>query len=175
MTEPNESFVFETDLPVTIFIRPTAEPRTEWVEFEVGPGRISIPVDHEVYLRARNIDDDELYALVKAVKDLVGLTTLNLAENRKITDEGLTRLLLLPRLTHLNLSSCSITNRGLATLTALKKLEHLNISYCNRVSDDGLKQLKLLNRLAFLDIQRCVKTSHAGVKRIERRGLTIHR
>lgn len=175
MTDLNEGFVFETDLPVTIFIRPTTEPKTEWVEFEGGPGRISIPTGHEVYLRVRNIDDDELYALVKVVKALVGLTTLNLSENRKITDEGLTRLTLMPGLTHLNLSSCSITNRGLAALSALKKLEHLNISYCNRISDEGLRRLKPLNRLAFLDIQGCVKTSHAGVKRIERRGLIIHR
>jgi len=175
MTENTESFIFSTDLPVTIYIRPIAEPKTEWVEFERGPGRISIPADHEVSLRVRNIGDDELYMLIKGVNNLVGLTTLDLSENRKVSDEGLMRLALLPRLTHLNLSSCSITNRGLAALSVLKKLEYLNISYCNRISDEGLKQLKPLNRLAFLDIQGCVKTSHAGVKRIERRGLTIHR
>ncbi len=175
MTENNEGLVFETDLPVTIYIRPMAELKTEWAEFERGPGRISIPTDHEISLRVRNIGDDELYTLVKGADGLAGLTTLDLSENRKITDEGLVRLVLLPGLTHLNLSSCCITNRGLAALSALKKLEHLNISYCNRISDEGLKQLKPLNRLAFLDIQGCVKTSHAGVKRIERRGLTIHR
>lgn len=175
MTESNEGFVFDTDLPVTIYIRSMARPKTEWAELDNGPGRISIPASHEVNLRVRNIGDDELYLLVKAVKDLAGLTTLNLSENRKVTDEGLSRLALLPGLTYLNLSSCSITNLGLASLAALKKLEHLDISYCNRISDEGLRNIKSLNRLEFLDIQGCVKTSHAGVKRIERRGLTIHR
>lgn len=151
------------------------DPGGEWVEFDKGPGRFSIPPSNEVYLRVKNIDDDDLYTLVKAVYSLSTLTTLNLAENRNITDEGLSRLAALVGLTSLNLSSCSITNRGLASLVDLKKLEHLNISYCNRVSDEGLRYLKSLNRLTFLDIQGCVKTSHAGVKRIERRGLTVHR
>src|SRR5574340_797471 len=175
MTDASEILTFETDLPVTLYIRPMTEPRPEWVEFDKGPGRFSIPPSHEIYLRVKNIDDDDLYNLVKAVNSLSTVTALNLSENRKITDLGLTRLAALGGLTSLNLSSCSITNRGLASLAALKKLEHLNISYCNRVSDEGLRVLKSLNRLTFLDIQGCVKTSHAGVKKIERRGLTVHR
>lgn len=175
MTDTNGVLSFDTDLPVMVFIRPLSAPGTEWVEFEKGPGRIDIPAGHEIYLRVRNIDDEALDALVKAVGSLPTLTTLNLAENRNVTDLGLSRLTALPGLTHLNLSSCSITNQGLTHLAALKKLEHLNISYCNRISDEGLRSLKPLNRLTYLDIQRCVKTSHAGVKRIERRGLTIHR
>jgi len=166
---------FETDLPVTVYIRPLSAPAGEWTEFDTGPGRIEIPAANEVYLRVRNIDDDDLYTLVKAVNGLAALTTLNLSENRKITDLGLERLAALPGLTHLNLSSCGISNQGLAHLTALKNLEYLDISYCNRITDEGLRSLKSLNRLAFLDIQRCVKTSHAGVKKIERRGLVVHR
>ncbi|MHB0924797.1 MAG: leucine-rich repeat domain-containing protein [Bellilinea sp.] len=175
MTDSNAVQTFEIDLPVTVYTRPLNEPAADWTEFDQGPGRFEIPAADEINLRAKNIDDEDLYTLVKAVSGLASLTSLNLSENRKITDLGLSRLAALPGLTRLNLSSCSISNQGLAHLTALKNLEHLDISYCNRITDEGLRFLKSLNRLAFLDIQRCVKTSHAGVKKIERRGLVIHR
>ncbi len=175
MTETLPIATFETDLLVTVYLRPLGATAQEWVEFDQGPGRLSIPPQNEIYLRVKNIDDDELYRLVKAISSLAGMTYLNLAENRKITDAGLARLSVLPGLTRLNLSSCNITNQGLSHLAALKKLEHLDLSYCNRISDEGLRALKSLNRLAYLDLQRCVKTSLAGIRKIERRGLTIHR
>lgn len=175
MNDSNPDLILDTSLPLMIYTRPEGEPVAEWSEYDQGPGRIVLPAGYEISVRVKNIDDDDLYALVKAAAGLTPLTALNLSENRKVTDVGLTRLPGLPGIRHLNLSSCSITNQGLASLTALKKLEHLNISYCNRITDEGLRQLKALPRLQFLDIQGCVKTSHAGVKRIERRGLTIHR
>lgn len=175
MTEILPATTFETDLPLTVYLRPFGETTQEWVEFDQGPGRLTIPPQNEIYLRVKNIDDDELYRLVKAVSNLPGLTYLNLAENRKVTDAGLARLVALPGLTRLNLSSCNITNQGLLHLSVLRKLEHLDLSYCNRISDEGLRALKTLNRLTFLDLQRCVKTSLAGIRKIERRGLTIHR
>lgn len=175
MTETLSISTFETDLPVTVYLRLLGATAQEWVEFDQGPGRLSIPPQNEIYLRVKNIDDDELYRLVKSVSSLPGLTYLNLSENRKVTDAGLARLAALPGLTRLNLSSCNITNQGLPHLMALKKLAHLDLSYCNRISDEGLRALKSLHRLAFLDLQGCVKTSHAGIRKIERRGLTIHR
>ena len=175
MTEQATASTFETNLPVTVYVRIGGDIQREWVEFDQGPGQFTIPVEFEIYLRVKNIRDDELYALVKAVTNLPGLTYLNLSENRNITDLGLSRLEALPKLTRLNLSSCNVTNQGLPHLTALKKLEYLDLSYCNRISDEGLRALKSLNRLAFLDLQGCVKTSLAGIRKIERRGLTIHR
>lgn len=175
MTDITPTLTFETDLPVMVYLRPLGVTAQEWVEFDQGPGRLSIPPRNEIYLRVKNIDDDELYRLVKAVSSLPGLIYLNLSENRKVTDAGLARLAALPGLTRLNLSSCNVTNQGLSHLTALKKLVHLDLSYCNRISDEGLRALKSLHRLAFLDLQGCVKTSHAGIRKIERRGLTIHR
>ena len=175
MTETLPIATFETDLPVTVYLRQVGAATQEWVEFDQGPGRLSIPPQNEIYLRVKNIDDDELYRLVKSVSSLPGLNYLNLSENRKVTDAGLARLAALPGLTRLNLSSCNITNHGLLHLTALKKLVHLDLSYCNRISDEGLRALKSLHRLAFLDLQGCVKTSLAGIRKIERRGLTIHR
>lgn len=173
--DQNTTTYFETDLPLTVYLRPSGESSRDWVESDQGPGLLTIPAQHEIYLRVKNIDDDELYRLVRAVAGLPGLTYLNLSENRKITDTGLSRLGGLPGLTRLNLSSCNISSLGLAHLSVLKKLEHLDLSYCNRISDEGLRSIKSLPRLTFLDLQGCVKTSHAGIKKIERRGLTIHR
>lgn len=166
---------FESDLPLTVFIRPMGQPGAEWSEYEKGPGHFDIPSSNEIYLRVKNIDDDDLYSLVKVLNGVANLTTLNLSENRKVTDVGVSRLSGLPELIRLNLSSCGITNQGLAHLEALKRLKQLDISFCNRITDEGLRKLKSLTQLEFLDIQGCVKTTHAGVKRIERRGLTIHR
>ncbi len=167
--------ILDTNLAVTIFTRPLGQPTAEWQELDQGPGRITIPGEYEVYVRARNIDDVELYGLVRALVEVPHLTYLNLSENRKISDVGLSRLAPLTSLTRLNLSSCSITGQGLSNLTPLKKLEVLDISYCNRLTDESLRVLKTMPRLMSIDIQGCVKTSHAGVRKIERRGLTIHR
>jgi len=175
MAEGITETTFETNLPLTVYVRPMGEKTHEWVEFDQGPGQFSIPVAFDVYLRVKNIDDNELYNLVKVISGLPNLTYLNLSENRKITDLGLSRLAVLPILTRLNLSSCNITNQGIPHLAALKKLEYLDLSYCNRISDEGLRALKPLNRLVFLDLQGCVKTSLAGIRKIERNGLTIHR
>ena len=175
MTEQTTASTFETNLPLIVYVRPMGDKTHEWTEFDQGPGEFSIPMAFDVYLRVKNIRDDELYSLVKAVTNLPGLTYLNLSENRNITDLGLSRLTALPKLTRLNLSSCNITNGGLPHLAELKKLEYLDLSYCNRISDEGLRALKSMTRLVFLDLQGCVKTSLAGIRKIERRGLTIHR
>lgn len=175
MKETMPEFILETNLAVTIFTRPLGQSADEWQELDQGPGRIPIPENCEIYLRARNIDDEELFSLVKVLIDIPHLTYLNLSENRKISDVGLSRLAPLTTLTRLNLSSCSITGQGLSYLKALKKLEILDISYCNRLTDEALRVLKGMPRLTSIDIQGCVKTSHAGVRKIERRGLTIHR
>jgi len=175
MTELPIAFTFDTPLPITLYLRPEGDSSSEWVESDQGPGRFTIPAESDVYLRARNIDDEDLYRLVKEIGGMVSLRYLNLAENRKITDLGLTRLAPLTGLTRLNLSSCSITSTGLQHLAVLKKLEVLDLSYCNRITDEGLRFLKSLKWLTYLDLQGCVKTTLAGIRKIERRGLTIHR
>jgi hypothetical protein len=174
MTDAHAVYSFETDLPVMLLTRPRDGLDVDWALFDRGPGKWEMPASSEVSLHAKNIDDDDLYRLIRSLTALKNLTYLNLAENRKITDLGLSRLPALPWITRLNLSSCSITNAGLQYVAALTRLEYLNISYCNRITDEGLRALKSLNRLAYLDLQGCVKTTHAGVKKIERRGLTIH-
>lgn len=126
-------------------------------------------------IRARNIDDSQLRALVKELVLCPAVTFLNLSENRKITETSLDYLRPLVTLTGLNLSSCSLTAQGLAHLSALTHLAHLDLSYCNRLTDACVKPIRALIHLRFLDLQGCVKISHGGISRIERRGLTIHR
>lgn len=166
---------FSTTLPVMIFTRPKGESGADWQEFDHGEGTHRLPEGQEVSVRIHNIDDNDLARLVKDLAELDSLVYLNLSENRKITNEGLERLKGLPRLTALNLSSCSITNEGLLFLKALGKLETLDLSYCNRITDTGLKALKGLPRLAYLDVRGCVKVTTAGLARLRHTGLTIHR
>ena len=54
--------------------------------------------------------------LVKIAAHLPALTSLNLSNNRHITDDGLEPLRLLTKLVHVNLSQTSVTHQGLAFL-----------------------------------------------------------
>lgn len=175
MERSTTEYSFSSTLAIQIFIRPIGDPPVDWQEFDRGPGFFNIPAGSEVMIRARNIDDYELRALVKELIPCPAVTFLNLSENRKITEVGLDYLRPLVTLTGLNLSSCSLNDQGLAHLSALTQLTHLDLSYCNRLTDACVKHIRALIRLRFLDLQGCVKISNGGISRIERRGLTIHR
>ena len=165
---------FSTTLPIQVLIRPVAPPGADWQEFDRGPGVFQIPAGHEASVRIRAIDNARLAQLIREIGGCRLLTSLNLSENRNITDEALASLKVMHQLTELNLSSCSISNRGLRELLALPELARLNLSYCNRITDEGLKRLKGLRRLAYLDIQGCVKITNGSVSKIRRQGLIIH-
>ncbi len=169
------SSAFETDFAVSILVRSQEQTDAEWQDFNQGPGRFTIPAGCEAALRVKNIDDDELIRLVGELQGCQVITFLNLAENRKISDRGVAKLASLTWLTRLNLSSCTINSAAIESLIPLKKLIYLNLSYCNRLTDEALRPLKRFSRLAYLDIQGCQKITHAGVRRCEKRGLTIHR
>jgi Leucine-rich repeat (LRR) protein len=167
--------VFDTDVDLRLLIRPTDAEQNQWQDFEQGPGRFAIPSGYVAGVRIKNIDDLVLINLVTEIASCPAVVYLNLAENRKITDEGLRRLAGLTHLLILNLSSCNITDRGLVWLKDLKQLRVLNLSYCNRLSDAGLKQLHNLTSLNYLDLQGCPHIHHAAIiKHVARRGLAIH-
>ncbi|HEY9087276.1 MAG TPA: hypothetical protein VIO36_03845 [Anaerolineaceae bacterium] len=169
---PNE---FIASVPVLVYVRPAGERAADWQEFDRGTGAFRLPEGMDVSLRVHNLGNEELAALVRAISHLRQLTFLNLSENRKIDSIGLKPLRSLPQLIELNLSSCDLSNEALEFLTPLTRLERLDISYCNRLSDNALKPLKSLPRLSYLNVQGCVKLTNAGLARIARRGLTIHR
>ncbi len=176
MTMPQNELTFSTNFPILVHTRPAGSPhRADWQEFDHGEGLYHLPDGVDVSVRVHNIGDS---GLAQLAQDLSGITTLrylNLSENRKISSEGLKPLRLLPWLTMLNLSSCSLTNAGLENLLLLPRLEWLDITFCNRLSDPALKTLAKLPHLEFLDLQGCVKITHGGIARLRRRNLEIHR
>lgn len=171
----DQEAIFETSHGLWLSIRPAGEDSGEWQDFDQGPGRFAIPAGFEACVRIKNIDDAALLELATEVAACQAVTCLNLSENRKVTDTGLSRIAALTQLTILNLSSCDITDRGLTWLKGLKRLRVLNLSYCNRISEAGLKHLRVLTGLTYLDLQGCPRINHAAIlKTVARRGLTIH-
>lgn len=162
---------FETHLDVTVFTRPAGG--SDWQVLGSGAGVYNLPEGMEIAVRVQNIDNDELERLVNDLEGCTALTYLNLSENRKITDDGLSFLSALPHLTALNLSSCTLNNPGLDHLQSLRKLEWLDLSFCNRISAGALRPLKRLSNLAYLNVQGCPRLNHADLVKFQRPGLTI--
>jgi len=166
-------FPFATTLPLTLLSRPADQPNSDWQEFDFGPGSFSLSNENVYRLRIKNIDDDILRTLIDELSTCKPIVFIDLSENRKITNKGLSYLKNVNWLTQLSLSSCSITDSGMVHLTGFRHLTWLNLSYCNRITDAGLKSLQRLSNLAYLDVQGCSKLTHNGLSYIHRRGLTI--
>ncbi len=128
-----------------------------------------------VRVRLKSIGDEELETLARELQDFQELYSLDLSENRNLTDDSLRSLKYLHQLRELNISGTNITWRGLDYLKELPHLERLLLTYCNHMSDAAVKPLRGLTRLEYLDIQGCLSITRAGVNKMERRGLTIHR
>lgn len=141
----------------------------------MGPGYFRIPAGCEIGIRIRQSDDGELAEIIREVQSCPSLTHLNLSENRKITDEGLECIESLKALQELNLSSCDITNDVFGLLKKMVGLKILNLSFCPRIGDEGLKLLRNCRRLEYLDLQGCPRITRAGLAKVERAGLTIHK
>lgn len=165
---------FSSSQPVIVLTRP-ASGDVDWQEIDRGPGYFTVPPGHEIRVRIKSINDADLYELIQELRDVEDLRFLDLAENRNVTNEGLKYLRLLPQLTGLNLSSCSITNTGLEHLRELPRLSSLYLSYCNKLTDAALKTLESMKRLTYVDIQGCLSITKAGLARVRRRDLNIHR
>jgi len=175
MTTVKPANRFSSNFPLVVYTRPIQASPADWQEFDHGPGIFTIPDGHEVMVRIKNIDDQQLRVLVRELAGLTSLVYLNLSENRKITNTGLEYLRGLERLRMLNLSSCSLTDEGLVHLATLNRLEYLDLSYCNRLHDAGLKHLRSLTHLKTLNIDGCLRITKAGVARFGKRDLTIVR
>lgn len=172
----NPNKAFHTQLPVQVYQRPAGSaPGSDWQELDAGPGILHLPAGGEFAVRGRNLDDESLEQLIAELQGIREIISLNLAECRKVTAEGVRFIKSLSHLTELNLSSCSLTDSSLADLKPLSHLRYLNLSYCNRITNLGLQTLRGLRRLEFLDLQGCVKINNGGLAKIERRGLTIHK
>ncbi len=173
---PLETKTFSTALPVQVYHRPAGStPGSDWQELEAGPGTMHLPAGGEFSVRGRNINDETLRQLITDMTGIREIVSLNLAECRNVTIEGIQYLNAIPHLTELNLSSCSLTDTALSELKPLGHLRWLNLSYCNRITNLGLRNLQNLRRLEFLDLQGCVKINKGGLTKLERGGLVIHK
>lgn len=171
-----EALNFVTQFPVQVLQRPAGSPPgSDWQELDSGPGILRLPAGFDFCVRARNLYDETLPQLIAEMVGIRAIVSLNLAECRNVTNEGIRYLKSLPYLIELNLSSCSLTDSGLAELKPLKHLLHLNLSYCNRITNLGLARLRDLRQLEYLDLQGCVKINHGGLVKVQRRGLVIHK
>ncbi len=159
-------------VPCQIFSRLPGE---DWHELDNAPGIFHLEEGVEAGIRIQNTKDAELEKLLIEVDNNPQLKMLNLSENRRITNQGLELLKLVPGLTSLNLSSCDISDKGTPFILVLKRLEWLNLSFCNRITFFGLKPLASLSHLKYLDLQGCVKIKNADVQRLDFRNTTIHK
>jgi hypothetical protein len=166
---------FSSALPIIVYARPAERPDLDWQEVDRGPGYFNIEPGMDIGVRLKGIDDKVLGVLVKELQSVSMLRSLDLAENRNITNEGLPALQALPQLTILNLSSCSISSSGLRHLKNLPHLVRLDLSYCNKLNDEALKPLDAMRSLVFVDIQGCLGIGQAALSRVKRRSLTIRR
>jgi len=174
----SHSYRFETELEVFLFTVPAEEATSRWLdwqEYDRGPGIFRIPADLSLGIRAQGLHDAEIRRLVSELQEVKNLRYLHLAENRGITEEGMASLGALPQLRFLNIGACDINNRGLDFLPKLTNLEYLNLSYCNRITEKAAPSVQKLSRLKYLDLQGCIKINTGGLKKFEKRGLTIHK
>jgi hypothetical protein len=158
-----------------VFYRQENKQDADWQELDRGPGYFHISPAHEVRIQLKSASDSELQTLVEEISGVEAITSLDLSENRNITDSGIARLKNLPHLHELKLSSCDITYKAIDHLAELPNLKSLDLSYCNRIHDSSVKGLNALHQLEYLDLQACMQITRAGIKRLERRGLEIHR
>jgi hypothetical protein len=169
-----ETTRFSSSLPIIILTRPEGSTQ-DWQEFDRGPGYFDVPEGHEVRVRLKSINDEDLLALVRELEEFQPLRFLDLAENRNVTNAGLARLRSLPQLSGLNLSSCTITNTGLESLRSLHNLTYLDLSYCNHLEDNALKTLESMRGLTYVSLLGCLRISQGGLARVRRRTLKIYR
>lgn len=164
---------FSSELPIQVMIRPASLSSGEWLPFERGPAYFAVPADQEILVSIKNSDDEDLKQLVKEIKDSTGFVGLDLSENRKITDRGLTYLHEMGFLKELDLSSCDITNEGIIHILRFTHLEKLDLRFCHRLTDQGVVKLKNLLSLKHLDLRSLPKISNGSLSKLKRKNLTI--
>ena len=175
-----ESYCYRlsTGQEITLYTIPCGEvsfSRLDWQEFDRGPGIFYIPEDVFLGVRGQGMHDPEIRKLVEELLPVENLRYLNLTENRGISNEGMAAVGKLKQLRYLNIGACDINNQGLAFLPSLTNLEYLNLSYCNRITEKAAPFIQKLPKLKYLDLQGCIKINTGGLKKFEKKGLTIYK
>ena len=174
----NYNYRLETGLEMILYTIPCEEASSRWLdwqEFDRGPGIFYIPDTVYLGIRAQGLHDAEVRKLAEDLKPVGNLRYLNLAENRGITNDGMAAVGALRQLRYLNIGACDINNQGMGFLPNLINLEYLNLSYCNRITEKTAPFVQKLPKLNYLDLQGCIKINTGGLKKFEKKGLTIHK
>ena len=174
----NYDYRLSTELEVILYTIPCEAVSFRWLdwqEYDRGPGIFHIPADVFLGVRAQGLHDAEIRRLAEDLLPAGNLRYLNLAENRGITNEGMAAVGALRQLRYLNIGACDINNQGMAFLPGLVNLEYLNLSYCNRITEKTAPFVQKLPKLKYLDLQGCIKINTGGLKKFEKKGLTIYK
>ena len=169
---------FESEYEIQLFTVPMEEASSrwlEWQEYDRGPGIWYFPADLALGIRVQGIHDAEFRKLVSDLTPVENLRYLHLAENRGISNDGMAAVGALRQLRYLNIGACDINNQGLEFLPKLVNLEYLNLSYCNRITEKSAVSVQKLPKLKYLDLQGCIKINTGGLKKFEKKGLTIYK
>ena len=170
------NFRFETDLDIVLYTIPCGDAGSRWLDWqEFDPGIFRISEDVYLGIRAQGLHDAEIRRLAEELKPVENLRYLNLAENRGITNDGMAAVGALRQLRYLNIGACDINNQGMGFLPNLVNLEYLNLSYCNRITEKTAPFIQKLPKLKYLDLQGCIKINTGGLKKFEKKGLTIYK
>jgi len=101
---------------------------------------------------------------LKQIGKLTSLEKLDLRGCQGITDEGLSALSALNHLRELDLSGVlTVTAKGIANLGRLMSLESLNLSGCQGIRDEALAALKALSGLKRLNLREISEITDAGL------------
>ena len=117
------------------------QPPSESNAVDVSAGQRQIKRDNT------DTDDAELERICRENPELVELTL----SATKITDVGLTHLMLLPKLRKIRLSNTAITDAGMHVLATCERLEDVDISQ-TKIGDFGVWELRALPRLKSLNL-----------------------
>lgn len=147
----------------------------DWQEYDRGPGIFHFSPDVYLGIRAQGLHDAEIRKLAEDLKPVENLRYLNLTENRGITNQGMASVGILRQLRYLNIGACDINNQGMEFLPNLVNLEYLNLSYCNRITEKTAVFVQKLPKLKYLDLKGCIKINTGGLKKFEKKGLTIYK
>jgi len=94
---------------------------------------------------------------LRVVSSLPALTSLDLSGCNNVNAEGLRAVSMLA-LTSLDLSHCSnLTNEGLRAVSGCTALTHLDVGYCRNITGDGLRAVSSLPTLTSLHIHGLAK------------------
>lgn len=174
----NYSYRLSTEQEIILYTIPCNEisfNRQDWQEFDRGPGIFYIPENVYLGVRGQGLHDAEIRKLVEDLLPIDNLRYLNLTENRGISNSGMAAVGKLKQLRYLNIGACDLNNEGMAFLPGLTNLEYLNLSYCNRITEKTATFIQKLPRLKYLDLQGCIKINTGGLKKFEKKGLTIYK